>query len=54
MRDLHEMGLRERFPNFTKYFLGNKGFHVKVGTTLLTGGKVSLEETFYRPNLAFH
>ena len=34
MKDLHNMGLRGRLPNFTKAFLTDRKFQVRIGTTL--------------------
>ena len=34
MKDLHNMGLRGRFPNFIKAFLTDRKFQVRIGTTL--------------------
>ena len=34
MKDLHNMGLRGRLPNFIKAFLTDKKFQVRIGTTL--------------------
>ena len=34
MKDLHNMGLRGRLPNFIKGFLTDRKFQVRIGTTL--------------------
>ena len=34
MKDLHNMGLRGRLPNFIKAFLTDRKFQVRIGTTL--------------------
>ena len=34
MKDLHDVGLKGRLPNFISNFLSNRHFNVKVGTTL--------------------
>ena len=34
MKDLHNMGLRGRLPNFIKAFLTDRKFQVQIGTTL--------------------
>ena len=33
MKDLHNMGLRGRLPNFIKAFLTDRKFQVRIGTT---------------------
>ena len=34
MKDLHNMGLRGRLPNFIKAFLTDRKFQFRIGTTL--------------------
>ena len=34
MKDLHNIGLRGRLPNFIKAFLTDRKFQVRIGTTL--------------------
>ena len=34
MKDLHDIGLRSRLPNFISNFLSNRSFNVRIGSTL--------------------
>ena len=34
MKDLHDIGLRGRLPNFISNFLSDRSFNVRIGSTL--------------------
>ena len=34
MKDLHDIGLRGRLPNFVSNFLSDRSFNVRIGSTL--------------------
>ena len=34
MKDLHDIGLRDRLPNFISNFLSDRSFNVRIGSTL--------------------
>ena len=34
MKDLHDIGLRGRLPNFMSNFLSDRAFNVRIGSTL--------------------
>ena len=34
MKDLHDIGLRSRLPNFISNFLSDRSFNVRIGSTL--------------------
>ena len=34
MKDLHNIGLGGNLPNFIKFFLGNRNFNIRLGSTI--------------------